>query len=72
MPGHVEADVAVVIGADDVTDPAAKTHQTSPILGRPILDVEKAETVLFVERGAGSGLSRRGRLGSDAGFSPAA
>ena len=54
------ADVAFVIGANDVTNPAAKTDPTCDIYGMPILDVEKAGTTLFIKRSLASGYAGLG------------
>ena len=50
-------EVSFVIGANDVTNPAAKTDESSPIFGMPILDVEKSQSVLFVKRSMATGYS---------------
>jgi NAD(P) transhydrogenase subunit beta len=56
-PDFPMTEVSFVIGANDVTNPAAKTDKSSPIYGMPILDVEKSETVLFIKRSMATGYS---------------
>ena len=56
-PEFSQADVALVIGANDVTNPAARNEPGSPIYGMPILDVDKAKSVIVIKRSLGSGFS---------------
>ena len=52
-----ETDVAIVVGANDVTNPAARTRPDSPLFGMPILNVDKAKTVVFIKRSMSPGFS---------------
>ena len=56
-PDFPEADVALVIGANDVVNPAARHDKTSPIYGMPILDVDKAHTVMVIKRSMNPGFA---------------
>jgi NAD(P) transhydrogenase subunit beta len=52
-----QVDVALIIGANDVTNPAARTDTSSPIYGMPILDVDKARTVMVIKRSLSPGFA---------------
>ena len=52
-----QADVALVIGANDVVNPAARTEKSSPIYGMPILNVDQARNIIVIKRGKGAGYS---------------
>jgi NAD(P) transhydrogenase subunit beta len=56
-PTFQQTDVAIVIGANDVVNPLARTDPTSPIAGMPILDVDKAKTVVMIKRSLSPGFA---------------
>ena len=56
-PEFERADVALVVGANDVTNPAAREDKTSPIYGMPILNVDKAQNIIVLKRSMASGFA---------------
>ena len=56
-PEFAQADVALIVGANDVTNPAARTREGSPIYGMPILNVDQAQTVMVVKRSMAPGFA---------------
>ncbi|MDD2676706.1 MAG: NAD(P)(+) transhydrogenase (Re/Si-specific) subunit beta, partial [Methylacidiphilaceae bacterium] len=56
-PLFPETDVVIVVGANDITNPAARTRPESPLYGMPILEVDKAKTILFIKRSLATGFS---------------
>src|SRR6185369_16601087 len=56
-PEFPQADVALVVGANDVTNPAARTNPGSPIFGMPILNVDQARNIIVIKRGRGTGFA---------------
>ena len=58
-PYFPEADIVLVVGANDVTNPAAKNNKSSPLYGMPILEVERAKSIIVLKRSMRPGLRRR-------------
>jgi H+-translocating NAD(P) transhydrogenase subunit beta len=56
-PEFEQADVALIIGANDVVNPAARTDPGSPIFGMPILNADKAKNIIVIKRGRGTGFA---------------
>jgi NAD(P) transhydrogenase subunit beta len=52
-----QTDIALIVGANDIVNPAAKTDRQSPIYGMPVFNVEQSRTVMILKRGLGSGFS---------------